>query len=214
MQSEVLAAIEHHDDGWAAWEARTELDAETGRPLSFLELPTEESLSIWSDSVRIAAGAGDLAGYMVAGHFLTLLEHSEHAAVDPAGVCWRDEHLSIQSEVLTRWLEGSPATRTPEVAEEALHWLQWADVLSLWLCGAFAERDSMHVFDEGRPLETTFVRRRREGAEVCSLQPWRFAVPEFELEAAAWVVPQRSYASSEELLECRQTATLRWTFAE
>src|SRR6187200_2267627 len=70
---DVVDAIAHHDDGWAAWEDEPKLDPARGAPYSFLEMPLAESLSIWDKSIAAARAFGPLGGWIVAGHFYNLL---------------------------------------------------------------------------------------------------------------------------------------------
>ncbi len=66
VRHELLQAIIHHDDGWAGWEAAPRLDPKLGRPLSFLELPLAEALTVWSNSIEAAHAFGEFAAWVVA----------------------------------------------------------------------------------------------------------------------------------------------------
>src|SRR5262245_28751361 len=85
--SDVVDAISHHDDGWAEWEADPKINPQNGAPYSFLEMPLTEALAIWDRSIAAAQKFGLLAGYIVAGHFYSLLNDSDHASEGPA-VAW------------------------------------------------------------------------------------------------------------------------------
>src|SRR5207237_688966 len=45
---EVCLAAEQHDIGMAAWDAAPELNPGTGRPYSFIEMPLETHLRLWT----------------------------------------------------------------------------------------------------------------------------------------------------------------------
>src|SRR5689334_17630417 len=63
VRAEIVAAVFRHDDGWAEWEQAPEVDARTGRPREFTEMPLTESLEIWSRSIDQSTSVGDLAPY-------------------------------------------------------------------------------------------------------------------------------------------------------
>src|SRR5262249_14641356 len=69
---ELLWAVEHHDDGWRAWETAPGVDPTSGRPRSFVEMEPSDSVAIWTRSIDEAADAGPLEAYLVAGHFSSL----------------------------------------------------------------------------------------------------------------------------------------------
>ncbi len=73
-----LAAVYHHDDGWADWDRQPSWDAQTIRPLSFTEMPTVMATDIWRRSIDAASAIGPLAEYAVTGHFAALLNRFSH----------------------------------------------------------------------------------------------------------------------------------------
>jgi hypothetical protein len=79
LSETVLPTIFHHDDGWAAWDNAPQVDPQSGRPLSFLEMPLAESLDIWTGSIQAVEPFGPLASWLVAEHFTKLLAPSHHA---------------------------------------------------------------------------------------------------------------------------------------
>ena len=130
---QALAAIEHHDDGWDRWERAPEIDPKHGGPLSYRgEVALDKVLVIWSDSIASARQHGPLAGWMVARHFLYLLEGSESNASDAAQK-WRETMESNCATWLSEW-QAADSRHTEEVARRAVSFLQLFDSLSLWLC--------------------------------------------------------------------------------
>src|SRR5262245_46165901 len=71
--SELIIAVTRHDDGWMEWEQAPEIDTKTGRPREFTEMPLAQSLEIWSQSIDKSTVLGDLAPYMISGHFCALM---------------------------------------------------------------------------------------------------------------------------------------------
>ena len=225
VRKELLETIVHHDDGWAAWEAEPQFD-ERGRPLSFRELPLTESMPIWTASIETAAQLGGLAGWLVSGHFLVLLESSEKVTHAAAVEAWQAEMNARRAQWLERWQQVDPPLHSHALAAEALAWLQLLDVMSLWLCSVCpggGERitewpESYRVgpgcagateFSCGEPGGFT---ERLVDAERCEarIDPWRFDVDELAIDATGWTVPVREYRSAAELHGAMSSHRLSW----
>jgi hypothetical protein len=129
---DVVEAIAHHDDGWALWEESPKLNPKFGGPYSFLEMPIEESLVIWDNSIGAARKIGPLAGWIVAGHFYNLLADSEHAN-DPPAIAWLTAKRKVRTSWLDEWIRAEPS-HTLEYAKRSQQMLLTADLFSLWLC--------------------------------------------------------------------------------
>src|SRR5690606_5366992 len=78
-RAEWLEGVVSHDDGWAGLGADPPVDPVLGCPYSFLDIPREDSLRVWSDSIQLARRHGPLAGWTVATHFIALLRDSDDA---------------------------------------------------------------------------------------------------------------------------------------
>lgn len=222
IRDEVLVAIAAHDDGWREWEAAPQLDAKVGRPLSFMELAVKEATAIWSKSIDIADEIGPLAAWMVSGHFMRLLEHSEHARFDSTAQAWLAEVAPRRDAWFAKWRSYDPDARDAAVADEALEWLWAFDEVSLWFCcrcpvGGEARRDAAGVSASGRGTPVA-LNLSGEGARVISepdrgvahAAPWRFDVESIELEANALLVPARRYDTPQQLLAAGTPHLLRW----
>lgn len=211
IREELTQAIIHHDDGWANWERRPTLDAD-GRPPSFRELPFETSLPIWTASIDAAATIGPFAAWVVAGHFLALLQFSDKPA-QPFVDQWQQQTTARQNEWLAAWQAIDPQRHVKSLADEALRWLQLMDVMSLWLCSACpcvgedaTEPPNDYQVSQGNSWETTFSYKNG----VVRIRPWRFNCAELEVEATGWIIPAQSYDLPEALLAVREPVELRW----
>lgn len=224
IRDEVLVAIAAHDDGWAEWEQAPQLDAKHGRPLSFMELPVRDATAIWSKSIAVAEEIGPLAAWMVSGHFMRLLEHSEHARFDPLTQSWLAE-ISPQREAwFARWQAIDPAARDPVVADEALQWLWAFDEASLWFCcrcpvGGESRPDGgvPYVAGRGTPVELELLGRGNSAAGqaargVVAASPWRFDADLIDFEVAALVAPATRYADAQQLLAACESHPLKLFF--
>lgn len=223
VRREVLAAIEHHDDGWAEWERSPRLDAEQ-RPVSFMELATPEALEIWSRSIESAAEHGPLAARTVGGHFSRLIDkYSDSTRTDPQAAQWYAAMQRRGADWLDQWMSAQPAVRNESLADEALQWLWAFDEASLWFCctcpvGCEDARDlrrQARVIGRGTSIEMEFSTLgagvgddRTRG--VAFAAPWRFDVESINIEAAGRIVPARRYDSAGALFVASEPHTLRW----
>ncbi len=220
VRQELLDAITHHDDGWLEWEHEPRLDAEHGWPLSFLELPTEEAFSIWDRSIQVARSQGDLAAWVVAGHFSALLCTVGQHANEPIARDWLHRVAIERSEWFARWHARDGALHTAELAGEALKWLQLFDVLSLWPCSQYpvpGEQAPRYPQPFSFAENWTLIHEIRPASEQppggpCRIifDPWPFRETEFLIQAAADLVPVRHYTSPRELRASRAPFVAEW----
>ena len=212
----LLAAVLHHDDGWAEWERMPDVDPESGRPLSFLEMPIDAGVVIWRRSIDIAAELGPLAAYIVAGHFAALVRRAREVHIaNPHWLQLVAQFLERQIGDRDRWLaqwqagptknEGPPRTR--ELADRGLAQLQMFDALSLWFC--MAERTEPLVFPtpDGPELTWTPV-----AADAVTVDPWPWFRDDIRVTVSGRLVPVDHYGSRHDLAQApSETGQLSWT---
>jgi hypothetical protein len=174
---DLIRAIALHDAGWAQFdggEHGTGRDLEVvlrdpkldpqGRPLSFLELPPQEFLIAWTDSIVQAERVAPMGGVIVSQHFCRLAENRLQSRSDNQQDTRRLGHF-VQHEAKRQkhLLEQDP--HTPEQLGVLTDVLQFCDLLSLYLCcGA---RDAIE-FPQRFGRET--IRLSREG-EMYRMDP-------------------------------------------
>ncbi len=94
---DILAAIEHHDDGWAEPDRALAVDPETRTVRDFMTVPVAERQGVWPRSVNRLAGA-PWAAALVAHHAVSVYDRfrSDAAWGDffPAMTALRDHHVS------------------------------------------------------------------------------------------------------------------------
>jgi hypothetical protein len=219
---EVLAAIAHHDDGWAAWEAAPRIDPQRGCPYSFLEMPIAEALTIWDDSIAAARRIGALSGWIVAGHFLSLASGSEQATSSLAQ-SWLREMTNKRAAWLAEW-QKSDASHTLALAERGQQLLLTVDLLSLWLCcdgpvsvddpGSIANSEmntrNATVLGKYRFTPKNKSVRNDEIVWQGSIDPWPLAVPELTVAAPATAAAVARYDSWLALAAASEAVGLRW----
>ncbi len=216
FRSELLEAVQHHDDGWSTFDAGFVIDRDQDRPYSFRELPLELSLPIWKRSIDVCADLGPLAGWLVSGHFLALLDNSE-SPDNELTVHWREEQTSRRAKWIRAWMTQQPAQNTQSIADEGLGWLQLLDMKSLWLCSVCAgvseavePTRERYLFAEQQSLET--LCKFDEGR--ASFSPWRFDVSELEIEANGWFAPHRKYRDETTLHDASIPHAIRWRIVQ
>src|SRR4051794_27133631 len=226
---DVVEAITHHDDGWAAWESEPKFNPAIGAPYSFLEMPVAESLVIWDNSIASARKFGPLAGYIVAGHFYSLLADSDHAKEQPA-VAWLTAKRKVRTSWLDEWIRAD-RSHTLEYAKAAQQMLLSADLFSLWLCcdcpvdatsesilGESAMKlranSLLAQFNFGSPEFTiceSLSKHRVEGLSwIVPVEPFPFKESPVSLRAKAVAVPLSKYTSLQEMLSASWDLELDW----
>lgn len=223
FRDDVFCAIEHHDDGWRGWETSPALDVAAQRPLSFNELPAEDAVAIWTASVAAGRAASLLGGWMVASHFLRLLDQSESLREDPHAQSWRTAAERDRAHWRRQWLAEQPTWRTAALADEAVAWLWTLDAASLWLClhcplpGTSGSTPAWEV-GVGGPLHAVWdVRRNASGAPLSAapaaqvtVDPWRFGPDALACASPALRVPAGDYADGRALLAAGEPVRLEW----
>jgi hypothetical protein len=189
---EVVEAITHHDDGWAEWEVAPKLNPEIGAPYSFTEMPLTEALVIWDGSIAAARKFGPLAGFMVAGHFYSLLSNSEQAG-QAAAVAWLAAKRKARTAWLDEWLRANP-THTLDQAKRAQHQLLMADLFSLWLCCDAPLAGDAATVQEDSPIKRRAATLMSEYQFSMIGSGRRHATPDNMTEALAWVIAVEPYA--------------------
>ena len=124
---EVCLGAEQHDVGWALWDAQPTLNRDTGLPYTFIELPFEPRLEIWSGAAARLVSQSRYAALLVSMHGTAL-----HERYGPADRRELHEYLAAErafQEELAATLGADPE----EVRRnQRLVWT-W-DSLSLALC--------------------------------------------------------------------------------
>lgn len=84
----VCLAAEQHDVGWTEWELEPELDAATGLPYAFADLPVPRRLALWAGVGERLLPQSRYAALLVSLHGTLLVERfpplQEHAALADA----------------------------------------------------------------------------------------------------------------------------------
>jgi hypothetical protein len=162
-REEVCLAAAQHDLGMAAWDAEPELNPDTGWPMSFLELPVETHLRLWTAAPRLALAQSRWVALLVSMHGA----HLYAGRADRPGV---DDFLADQ-RAFSEAMRASLGVPEKEAARNQQLIAAW-DWMSLVLC-----RDDLPAtVDAGRPLHL-----ERMGEGTVSVAPWPFSGDRVEI---------------------------------
>ncbi|MEX0642742.1 MAG: DUF3891 family protein [Pirellulales bacterium] len=227
--ADVVDAIAHHDDGWSEWEADPKINPENGAPYSFLEMPLADALAIWDRSIAATRQFGPLAAYIVAGHFYSLLNDSDHAGNGTA-VAWLTAKRKVRTAWIDEWLRADPS-HALDYAKRAQQMLGVADLFSLWLCcdcPAEENQESILAQSTMKPRADALRGQFRFDVRDCMIgqserverltgfawtvavdpYPFRDSPPPLSVKAVA--APARRYADWQELLAASWAVELDW----
>lgn len=213
LPDHLVPAIRHHDDGWADWERAPTVDARTGVPREFTEMPMSVATDIWSRSVATCAGSGRGAspwgGLWVSRHFCHLADRArEHRteAVDRRAI---EGFLSDQEQRQSEWRDALQVSVNGnvhrETEESGFRWLKFFDLLSLWLC--CAQRTQPYAMEL---VESTPLTLSPRDATTIEIDPFPLRCECLELSVAAIVVPRRCFAGDDELRDTITSAPHSW----
>jgi hypothetical protein len=155
-REEVCLAAAQHDLGMAAWDADPELNPDTGWPMSFLEMPVETHLRLWTAAPALALAQSRWVAMLVSMHGA----HLYAGRADQPGVSEVLGYLGAFADAM----RASLGVSEEEAARNQRLLATW-DWMSLVLC-----RDDLPATVEAeRPLR---IKRTWEG--TVSVAPWPF----------------------------------------
>lgn len=180
---EVCLAAEQHDVGWGDWDQKPLLNPDRGRPRSFMEMPLDAHLGLFTEGPRRLVSQSRYAALLVSLHGWRLYERRdlERAAPDDAEAIRRflAGQEAFQSK-LRAALAGDPAP-TAGLDEASLHrnsMLIWTwDYLSLALCLDWAPATAKHCPTADGEVDMRLIADDRARDRRVQLDPWPFGVP-------------------------------------
>lgn len=228
-ESARLAAA-HHDDGWAIWERRPDLDPTTGQPTQFHQVKPREHLPAYRAGIERAAQIDPWAGLLVSMHGAGLYndryssyrleELGEQALTDTERALVTEflaDMAALQARLYADAIGHAPPTpphHLPEIMTAYLLLQVW-DRISL----QFALRHAADGTIAPVPLPDDPRGRlhcHTRGPFRLALDPYPFAEDTLTAPLTAHVVPDRAYATPEDFLAtltARPPRTLECTLA-
>jgi len=128
--AEVVLAATQHDAGMADWDADPELNPETGLPLSFMQMPLETHLKLWSHAPHRVLTQSRYAAVLVSMHGTALYEMRDLNRMEAAEAEAVRAYLAEQRALQEQLSYGFDKERLRQ--NQQLIWT-W-DFLSLGLC--------------------------------------------------------------------------------
>ena len=137
---EVCLGAEQHDVGHTAWEQAPTLNSQTGLPYSFLEMPRQLHVQLWSQAARWVLPQGRYAALLVSLHGTRLYQRYDAANDLPENARsvqhYLEQERAFQEELLAS-LRSDPHYRpyaTEEVVARNRQLVGIWDALSLAIC--------------------------------------------------------------------------------
>jgi hypothetical protein len=203
----IVEAARVHDEGWREWERAPRVDGR-GAPVDFTEIDRPTHVALYARGIRDACLRDPRTGLLVSMHGQGLYEGRRgldsgpppsRAGREPAVQAFLAEQDALQAE-LRRAIGDGPALDGWAWAGYRL--LQTWDVMSLYL--------TWHLLLSGRDMTLpqvpraagdpgTEIRLSPAGERSCTCRPWPFAAAEIALPVRARAVPDRAYASDDDL---------------
>jgi Protein of unknown function (DUF3891) len=191
---EVCLAAEQHDVGWARRDLEPLYNPDTGLPRSFMEMPLDIHLGIFTDGPR------------------SLVSQSRHAALLVSMHGWRlygrrdlDRASPEDAEAITRFLAGQRAFQDellatleadPAAVERASLLIWTWDYLSLALCLGWSPATAKGCPAAEGAVDVELAAGVAPGA--VGVGPWPFAVPALTVRCEGRRLPGR-FGSEEEM---------------
>jgi Protein of unknown function (DUF3891) len=177
---EVCLGAEQHDVGHTAWEQAPTLNPQTGLPYSFLEMPRQLHVQLWSEAARRVLPQGRYAALLVSLHGTRLYHHYDAANDLPENARavqhYLDQEHVFQDELLAS-LRSDPHYRPYTIEESVERNRQlvgvW-DALSLAICFGRKPPQSWEQVPTATSTTTLTLVPSGDDPTILMLAPWPF----------------------------------------
>ncbi|MES1022862.1 DUF3891 family protein [Gloeocapsa sp. BRSZ] len=177
-REEVCLGAEQHDIGWVVWETAPTLNAKTGYPYNFMELPTATHTNIWSGAKHLALPFGRYATLLVSLHGTGLFERFRRWQESPESSrlvkAYLDQEYTFQEQLIANLEDDSyyAAYATPEIIQHNRSLVTTWDTLSLALCMGLDESRQFHHIPTA--LGEITITLTPVGNDIIKVSPWVF----------------------------------------
>jgi hypothetical protein len=228
-RSSVVLAAARHDEGWRESDDELRYDPARQAPLDFLDGAIEDYVVLYARGIQRIAELDPYAGVLVSMHGTgnvcgrwgiqpgIRLSGYDEATWPRVIERFVLEQEGLQAGLKIRLLGLRPAQRR-SVFERRL-WANWEqlqawDRLSLFICRTdpeeTAEADLGAVPTSLEGSETVSLMARSLGSSQAAIDPWPFAQPALQVVVPIVSIPERRYASQEEVRVAAAAATAQW----
>jgi hypothetical protein len=198
---EVCLAAEQHDVGMGRWDLHPTRNPATGLPHSFLEMPLQTHVALWSAGPERLLSQSAYAALLVSMHGARLYRRRDLEALAPDDAELVREFLAGQQRLQGRLRVQLDADAAEIERNAQLLWI-W-DYLSLSLCLHWMPCTAHEVPSPAGPVELRVLPRDRDGA--FTLDPWPFATTKLSVACEGRRLTGR-YDSDEALQEALDRA--------
>jgi hypothetical protein len=201
---EVCLGAEQHDVGHAVWEGAPTLNPATGRPFSFLELPLDEHLRLWSTAGRLALTQGRYPALLVSLHGTGLYERrdlaslpAEQAAAVRAFLARERDFQQGLVEALRRDPRYAAQAADAALARNRRLVAVW-DAFSLAVCHGLRAGRTIGPVPTADGETDLRLEPDPDAADTIAVAPWPFGAERVELVVEARRLPE-TFASQESM---------------
>ncbi len=177
---EVCLGAEQHDVGHTAWEQAPTLNPQTGLPYSFLEMPRQLHVQLWSQAARHVLPQGRYAALLVSLHGTRLYQRYDAANDLPENARavhhYLEQERAFQEELLAS-LRSDPHYRpfaTEEVVSRNQRLVGFWDALSLAICFGRTSPQSWEQIPTATGTTMLTLTARYDDPTTLMLTPWPF----------------------------------------
>ncbi len=183
---QVCLAAEQHDVGWATRDLEPIYNPETGLPRSFIEMPLDVHLALWTEGPRALLSQSRYGALLVSMHGWRLYARRDLDKLTPMDAAavriFLAEQRSFQEELIAS-LRADQATASAAAAEltERNSLLIWTwDYLSLALCLDWESATAKRAPTADGEVDLDLIKGPEPG--VFQLEPWPFATEAVTLQ--------------------------------
>ena len=177
---EVCLGAEQHDTGWAEWEGAPTLNPRTGRPHSFIQLPTGVHVTLWSGAAHKVLPQSRYAALLVSLHGTGLYARHDYTNDTPEEAQAARDFLAdghaFEAELLAG-LRAEPAYSphaTPEAIARNRRLVAVWDGLSLVLCHGLREPREFRDVPTADGATTLTLAPAGDDPTTATVDPWPF----------------------------------------
>jgi hypothetical protein len=189
----LVVAAERHDDGWAVWEQSPMVDADTGRPVSFLDVPVPAHLAFYRAGIAAITDEDAYAGLLVSMHGAGIYRH--RYGTQPELKLSRADEVKDLVDAFVAEQEASHPLRRDEigVTEEE----RWADYFRLQVYDRFSLFFCLKDIDAGESEDIGGYRLESLGQGRVRMDPYPFLSDPVGFTLLRRVVPKRPRTADE-----------------
>ena len=185
--SSLVVAAERHDDGWAVWEQSPMMEAGSGRPLNFLDVPVPAHLAFYRAGIAAITDEDPYAGLLVSMHGAGI--YRQRYGAQPELKLSRAGEVMDLVEAFVAEQEASHPIRCGEIGvtdEE-----RWADYHRLQVYDRFSLFFCLKDLEAGEHDEIGGYRLETVGPGRVRMDPYPFISESADFTLLRHILPKR-----------------------